>query len=70
MSAIKVKGQIVDVVSNRIFRGTVVVENGMISDVFEEDNNDGVMSGYSGNYIKVDRPWDPTLAGKIVEVTL
>ena len=38
--------------------------------LFEEDNNDGVMSGYTGNYIKVDRPWDPTLAGKIVEVTL
>ena len=38
--------------------------------LFEEDNNDGVISGYTGNYIKVDRPWDPTLAGKIVEVTL
>ncbi len=38
--------------------------------LFEEDNNDGVMSGYTGNYIKVDRPWDPDLAGKIVEVTL
>ena len=38
--------------------------------LFEEDNNDGVMSGYTGNYIKVARPWDPTLAGKIVEVTL
>ena len=38
--------------------------------LFEEDNNDGVMSGYTGNYIKVDRPWDPTLAGKIVELTL
>lgn len=38
--------------------------------LFEEDNNDGVMSGYTGNYIKVDRPWDPTLAGKIVEETL
>ena len=38
--------------------------------LFEEDNNNGVMSGYTGNYIKVDRPWDPTLAGKIVEVTL
>ena len=38
--------------------------------LFEEDNNDGVMSGYTRNYIKVDRPWDPTLAGKIVEVTL
>lgn len=38
--------------------------------LFEEDNNDGVMSGYTGNYIKVDRPWGPNLAGKIVEVTL
>lgn len=38
--------------------------------LFDEDNNDGVMSGYTGNYIKVDRPWDPNLAGKIVEVTL
>lgn len=38
--------------------------------LFEEDNNDGVMSGYTGNYIKIDRPWDPNLAGKIVEVTL
>ena len=38
--------------------------------LFEEDNNDGVMSGYTGNYIKVDRPWDPTLAVIIVEVTL
>ena len=38
--------------------------------LFEEDNNDGVMSGYTGNYIKVDRPWDPTLAGIIVEVSL
>ena len=38
--------------------------------LFEEDNNYGVMSGYTGNYIKVDHPWDPTLAGKIVEVTL
>ena len=38
--------------------------------LFEEDNNDGVISGYTGNYIKIDRPWDPALAGKIVEVTL
>ena len=38
--------------------------------LFEEDNNDGVMSGYTGNYIKVDRPGDPTLAGQLVEVTL
>lgn len=49
----------------------IASQNGVRERVlFEEDNNDGVMSGYTGNYIKVDRPWDPTLAGKIVEVTL
>lgn len=49
----------------------IVSQKGVREQVlFEEDNNDGVMSGYTGNYIKVDRPWDPTLAGKIVEVTL
>ena len=29
-----------------------------------------MMSGYTGNYIKVERPWDEKLAGQIVEVTL
>lgn len=49
----------------------IASQKGVLEQVlFEEDNNDGVMSGYTGNYIKVDRPWDPTLAGKIVEVTL
>ena len=38
--------------------------------LFEEDNNDGVMSGYTGNYSRVERPWDPTLAGKLTEVIL
>lgn len=56
MSAIKVKGQIVDVVSNRIFRGTVVVENGMISDVFEEDNNENcvIMPGLIDSHIHIE----------------
>ena len=38
--------------------------------LFEEDNNGGRMSGYTGNYIKVERPWDASLAGKTVEVIL
>ena len=38
--------------------------------LFEESNNGGMMSGYTGNYIKVERPWDKKLAGQIVEVTL
>lgn len=38
--------------------------------LFEESWNDGKMSGYTGNYIRVERNWDESLAGKLVEVTL
>ncbi len=38
--------------------------------LFEDSCHDGMMGGYTGNYIRVERPWDPGLAGKIVEVTL
>ena len=38
--------------------------------LFEESSNDGKMSGYTGNYIRVERNWDESLTGKLVEVTL
>ena len=38
--------------------------------LFESKEKDGMMSGYSGNYIKVNRRYDPDLTGKIVEVEL
>lgn len=38
--------------------------------LFEDSCHDRMMGGYTGNYIRVERPWDPGLAGKIVEVTL
>lgn len=38
--------------------------------LFEESCNDGKMSGYTGNYIRVERNWDESLAGRLVEVTL
>ena len=38
--------------------------------LFEESCNNGKMSGYTGNYIRVERNWDESLAGKLVEVTL
>lgn len=38
--------------------------------LFEESCTDGKMSGYTGNYIRVERNWDKSLAGKLVEVTL
>lgn len=38
--------------------------------LFEESCTDGKMSGYTGNYIRVERNWDESLAGKLMEVTL
>ncbi len=38
--------------------------------LFESKEKGGNMSGYSGNYIKVVRPFDPALVGNITEVKL
>ena len=38
--------------------------------LFESKEKDGSMCGYSGNYIRVTRPFDPALSGRIVEVEL
>lgn len=43
-----------------------VVENVL----FESTDRKGMMEGYTGNYIRVSRPYDPDLIGKITEVTL
>ena len=42
----------------------------IVSVLFESKEKDGTMGGYSSNYIRVTRPYDPALSGKIVEVTL
>ena len=38
--------------------------------LFESTDRKGMMEGYTGNYIRVARPYDPELIGKIVEITL
>lgn len=38
--------------------------------LFESTDKNGMMEGYTGNYIRVAREYDPELIGKIVEVTL
>lgn len=38
--------------------------------LFEDSCKDGRIGGYTGNYIRVERDWDPSLAGKLVEVVL
>jgi len=38
--------------------------------LFESTQRNGMMEGYTGNYIRVSRPYDPELIGKIVDITL
>lgn len=38
--------------------------------LFESTDRDGFMEGYTGNYIRVSRPFDPSLAGQLIEVVL
>ena len=38
--------------------------------LFESDCKDGMMEGYTGNYIRVRRPYDKSLVNTIVDITL
>ena len=38
--------------------------------LFESTDRKGMMEGYTGNYIRISRPYDPELIGKIIEVTI
>ena len=38
--------------------------------LFESTDRKGMMEGYTGNYIRISRPFDPSLIGKIVDVTI
>lgn len=38
--------------------------------LFESTDRNGMMEGYTGNYIRVSRPYSPDMIGKIAEVTI
>ena len=38
--------------------------------LFESTDRNGRMEGYTGNYIRIERGYDPTLCGKIVDVVI
>ena len=49
----------------------VAAHKGMRARVlFESKEKDGSMGGYSENYIRVTRPYDPALSGKIIDVVI
>ena len=38
--------------------------------LFESTDRKGMMEGYTGNYIRISRPFDPALIGKIINITI
>ncbi len=38
--------------------------------LWESDEKDGMMGGYTGNYISVERPYDPVLVNMVEDVTI
>ncbi len=38
--------------------------------LWESDVKDGLMGGYTGNYIRVERPYDPTLVNMVEDITI
>lgn len=38
--------------------------------LWESDERDGMMGGYTGNYIRVERPYDPVLVNMVEDITI
>ena len=38
--------------------------------LWESDEKDGIMGGYTGNYIRVERPYDPVLVNMVEDITI
>ncbi len=38
--------------------------------LFESTDKKGMMLGYTGNYIRISRPYDPEQIGKIIDVII
>ena len=63
--------QLLEELGNRLHEEFVSANEGITEKVlFENTDKNGMMEGFTGNYIRVSRPYDPELIGKIVEVTL
>ena len=56
---------------NELHQEFINAHHGMKAHVlFESSEKDGMMAGYTENYIRVERPFDASLTGKITEVEL
>lgn len=63
--------RILEGLSERLHSEFVLSNRGVPEKVlFESSDKDGKMFGYTGNYIRVERPFDPAQTGKIVDIII
>ena len=63
--------QMLEELCARLHQEFIEANRGMAEHVlFESTDKNGMMEGYTGNYIRVSRPYDPEQIGKIVPVVL
>ena len=63
--------QMLEELSSQLHAEFLESNKGVVEQVlFESTDRKGMMEGYTGNYLRISRPFDPALIGKIVEVTI
>ena len=63
--------QMLEELCERLHKEFVEANKGVAEKVlFESTDRMGMMEGYSGNYIRVSRPYDPEMIGKVIDVTI
>ena len=63
--------QMLEELSAQLHAGFLESNKGVSEQVlFESTDRKGMMEGYTGNYIRISRPFDPAMIGKIVDVII
>ena len=63
--------QMLEELCERLHKEFVEANKGIAEKVlFESTDRKGMMEGYTGNYIRVSRPYDPEMIGKVTDVTI
>ena len=70
-AAKKKRVEVLEELSSRLHAEFVEANRGVHERVlFESTDRQGFMEGYTGNYIRIRRPYEAVLSGKIVDVTI
>lgn len=63
--------QMLEELSARLHEEFIASNKGVAEKVlFESTDREGMMEGYTGNYIRVSRPYDPEMIGNIIDIVL